>query len=79
MFKVYYYFVYYIEVDWFDWIVLFNSWIFYIKIFDVVFIFMSCCVRVREVCVLIVLNWMSVIWSCKNILWNNCRIIGKIE
>lgn len=77
--KAYYYPAYYTEVDWPDWTVLSNSWILHIKTFDVVFIFMSCCARAREVRASIALNWMSAIWSCKNILWNNCRIIGKIE
>ena len=74
--KAYYYPAYYTEVDCPDWTVLSNSWILHLKTFDVVFIFMSCYARAREVHASIALNWVSAIWSCEIILWKNCRIIG---
>ena len=70
-----YYPAYYTGIDWPDWTVLSNSWILHIKMFNVVFIFMSCCARVREARASIALNWISAIWSCKIILWKNSRII----
>ena len=40
------------RLTWADWTVLSDSWILHIKTFNVVFIFISCCARAREKCVL---------------------------
>ena len=62
------------RLTWADWTVLSDSWILHVKTFNVVFIFISCCARAREVRASIALNWMSAIWSCKIILWKTAEL-----